>query len=558
MSELGDPSNALLKVLLVEDDDQHAFIVTRAFGKHLPQAVIDRGRNAEEAQALLAARTFDILLLDHTLPGMTGLELLHTLPDRGVDIPVIMFTSSGDRELAVNALRAGAYDYVVKTADSLFYIPIIAQRAVEKHGIEREHRLLKAQLIEAQSETERNCRQISEQNVRLRETQKELSSAYDKLLEMNRLKSVFMANMSHELRTPLNAIIGYTSLLLDRIYGVISPRQEECLQRMNRRANELLHQINGILDFAKFEANRMPLFIENFLVSEVVAEAEDTVRPLLKDVQFKFETRIVDAPQMRSDRHKVRQILVNLLSNAFKFTKQGQVSLEVSHHAPEGTIEFVIRDSGIGIRESDLTQIFEEFHQVDGSSTRRFGGTGLGLSIVKKMLDLLGGRVHVTSQFGQGSCFQVFVPQMVGSASEALGVSSLFGASEEPRVPSPTTSVPKLVLAIDDDEDVLKIIEESLVPDGYSVLGAATAQEGFELAVTRNPAVIMLDIALPDRSGWDLLREFKQHPVTRATPVLVMSVIDNRALGFSLGAADYLIKPVPQAKWLDAVRRVLA
>ncbi|MBI3890491.1 MAG: response regulator [Candidatus Wallbacteria bacterium] len=556
---LTDPAVSGLRVLLVEDDDEHAFIVRKAFGKHLPVAILDRAIDAHEAYKHLDAKSYDIILLDYTLPGTTGLEILRSFPSRGIDCPAIMFTSTGQKELAVEALRSGAYDYVVKTADSLFYIPIIAQRAVEKYGIEREHKMLKDQLLEARTQAEESLRQVSERNVKLRETQRELSSAYDKLLEMNRLKSIFMANMSHELRTPLNAIIGYTSLLLDNIYGGINQRQQECLQRMNRRANELLHQINSILDFSKFEANRMPLFIESFSLREVVAEAEETVRPLLQDAQVRFTMDVGDIPRMRSDRHKVRQILVNLLSNAFKFTEKGDVALAVGYDSSSEMVELTVQDTGIGIREEDLQHIFEEFRQVDGSSTRRFGGTGLGLSIVKKLLELLGGEIYVSSKPEHGSTFRVKLPLALGPAPSA--------PEPEPTVfslPELGTSVTRAadtgsrsVLSIDDDEDVIKIVEESLAPEGYSVLGAASGREGLRMAMSSQPSVILLDIALPDMIGWDVLRELKQNPETRNTPVIVMSVIDNKALGFSLGAADYLIKPVGKNKWVESVRRVL-
>lgn len=556
---LSDLSASSLRVLLVEDDDEHAFIVRKAFGKHLPLAVLERAVDARDAYSHIDSNVYDIVLLDYTLPGITGLEILRGLQERNLECPAIMFTSTGQKELAVEALRSGAYDYVVKTADSLFYIPIIAQRAVEKYGIEREHKLLKAQLLEARAQAEENLRQSSERNAKLRETQRELSSAYDKLLEMNRLKSIFMANMSHELRTPLNAIIGYTSLLLDNIYGAVNQRQQECLQRMNRRANELLHQINSILDFSKFEANRMPLFIEAFDVREVVNEAEETVRPLLQDATVRVAVNVTDVPKMRSDRHKVRQILVNLLSNAYKFTEKGQVLLTVERDPALEMVEFTVQDSGIGIREEDLQHIFEEFRQVDGSSTRRFGGTGLGLSIVRKLLELLGGEIYVSSVFGSGSTFRVRLPLSLGACGvEAEPEPAVFSLPVQDRpLAQPGSSKPRMILSIDDDEDVIKIVEESLTPEGYSVIGAPNGREGLRLAQAVTPSVILLDIALPDMIGWDVLRELKTIPSTRETPVIVMSVIDNKALGFSLGAADYLIKPVGKNKWIESVRRVL-
>ncbi len=541
-----------LRVLLIEDDDEHAFIVDKAFGKHLPTATVERAINADGALNAVRENRFDIILLDHSLPGATGMELLHTLNSEDVEAPIIMFTSSEGRELVVEALQAGAYDYVVKTAESLFYIPIIAQRAVEKYGIERDQQLLKEQLLEARTDAVKNFEQVSERNRELKETQKELSDAYDRLLEMNRMKSVFMANVSHELRTPLNAIMGYTSLLLDSTYGQLSKKQADCLRRVDRRANDLLRQINDILDFSKFETNRMPLFIEAFAFLEVVEEAERKVRPLTQGAAFEFRTELDEVPTMQSDRQKIRRVLVHLLTNAIKFTETGHVLLKVSHDQDSQSVIVLVEDTGIGIESGDIKSIFTEFHQLDGSSTRQFGGTGLGLSIVKKMVELLGGHVDVSSEPGQGSRFQVRLPIL-------LGPPSVLPASEPPP-PDPARQRPErdglTLLSVDDDQDVIRLVEESLAPEGYSVISARTGGEAIEMAIFNRPDAILLDVALPDMMGWDVLRQLKQNPDTRSTPVIIMSAVDNKELGYSLGAEDYLVKPVDKEQWIASILKV--
>jgi len=243
---------------------------------------------------------------------------------------------------------------------------------------------------------------LAEQNTRLQWQSRELEKA-------NRLKSEFLASMSHELRTPINALIGYASLMLDRIYGDLTPRQEEGLSRIQGAAQHLLALINDILDLAKIEAGRMPLHLEDVALGAIVTEISQQIEPLVKKKQLTYS---VDMPSTRlvlhTDRTKVKQILLNLLSNAVKFTHHGGIWVTVSKD--EEDLRFDVRDTGIGIRATDLESIWEDFRQVDQSRTREFGGTGLGLSITRKLVDALGGHVFAESVFGQGSTFTVVLP----------------------------------------------------------------------------------------------------------------------------------------------------
>ncbi len=243
---------------------------------------------------------------------------------------------------------------------------------------------------------------LAEQNQRLQWQSRELEKA-------NRLKSEFLASMSHELRTPINALIGYTSLMIDRIYGDITPKQEEGLTRIQASAQHLLALINDILDLAKIEAGKMPLHLEDVPVASIIAEITQQIEPLVKKKALEFTTEIPgDAPVMHTDRTKVKQILLNLLSNAVKFTHAGGITLRI---VPSDTsVRMDIVDTGIGIRTQDLHAIWEDFRQVDQSRTREFGGTGLGLSITRKLVEALGGEVSVKSEYGEGSTFSVSLP----------------------------------------------------------------------------------------------------------------------------------------------------
>jgi PAS domain S-box-containing protein len=259
------------------------------------------------------------------------------------------------------------------------------------------------------SDLERRIREatsdLAEQNVRLQWQSQEVERA-------NKLKSEFLASMSHELRTPINALIGYSALLLDGVLGDVNQRQRDALLRGRAAAEHLLALINDILDLAKIEAGKMPLRLEEVSLRDVIMEVTQQVEPMVRKKQIEFTTEVApDCPPITSDRTKVKQILLNLLSNAAKFTNRGRVSVE-AHRAVDG-VRIDVIDTGIGIRASDLQAIWEDFRQVDQSRTREFGGTGLGLSITRKLLDRLGGSVDVRSTYGEGSTFSVYLPLRV-------------------------------------------------------------------------------------------------------------------------------------------------
>ena len=243
---------------------------------------------------------------------------------------------------------------------------------------------------------------LAEQNTRLQWQSRELEKA-------NRLKSEFLASMSHELRTPINALIGYASLMLDRIYGDLTPRQEEGLNRIQGAAQHLLALINDILDLAKIEAGRMPLHLDDVTLADIVTEISQQIEPLVKKKSLSFNVEMPPKPlTLHTDRTKVKQILLNLLSNAVKFTHKGGIWVTISRD--EEDLRFDVRDTGIGIKDSDIESMWEDFRQVDQSRTREFGGTGLGLSITRKLVDALGGHVFAESVFGKGSTFTVVLP----------------------------------------------------------------------------------------------------------------------------------------------------
>jgi PAS domain S-box-containing protein len=246
--------------------------------------------------------------------------------------------------------------------------------------------------------------ELEERNRQLEWQRHELERAY-------RLKSQFLASMSHELRTPINALLGYTSLMRDQIYGELNRRQEEALTRMYTASQHLLELVNDILDLAKIEAGKMPVHVEQVDVNQLIRELSQTIEPMIRRKKLEYESELQDGlPLLLTDRTKVKQVILNLLSNAIKFTHEGRVEVRTRPAEEDDGVLVQVSDTGIGIREEDLGKIFDDFRQVDQSSTREYGGTGLGLSITKKLLHLLGGTVQVESDFGQGTTFNVWLP----------------------------------------------------------------------------------------------------------------------------------------------------
>jgi PAS domain S-box-containing protein len=285
---------------------------------------------------------------------------------------------------------------------------------------ERLYEALKRLNSELEERVREATADLAEQNARLQWQSQEVERA-------NKLKSEFLASMSHELRTPINALIGYSALLLDGVLGELSTRQRDALSRGRLAAEHLLALINDILDLAKIEAGKMPLHLEDVALREVTTEVSQQVEPMLRKKQLDFVMEVApDCPMIYSDRTKIKQVLLNLLSNAVKFTNKGRVSIDI--RCAPGGVRIDVVDTGIGIRQSDLQAIWEDFRQVDQSRTREFGGTGLGLSITRKLLERLGGSVTVQSSYGEGSTFSVYLPVRAPASSSSeystVGVSS--------------------------------------------------------------------------------------------------------------------------------------
>jgi PAS domain S-box-containing protein len=383
---------------------------------------------------------------------------------------------------------------------------------------------------------------------KVRERTAELEVARDQALTATQHKSEFLANMSHELRTPLNAVIGFSEVLLEKMFGEINRKQEEYLGDILGSGRHLLALINDILDLAKIESGHMELDLGTFdlpaaLNSTVMLIRERTQRHRIH-VSLDIDHRL---GQFTADERKLKQILLNLLSNAVKFTPdEGALSLKAV--LQRDSVEISVTDTGIGIEPEFQQKIFDEFIQVGDHLPKR-EGTGLGLALTKKFIELHGGQIRVQSAKGQGSTFTFTLP-VLPTPEKRLAPT---GAKPDGH---PNASAP-LVLVVEDDPAAAKLLSIYLSEAGFSVEVAPDGDAGFEKAKTLRPALITLDILIPKTDGWELLTRLKADQATASIPVVVVSIIDEPGRGFSLGAADYLMKPVDREVLVRVMQRVV-
>ena len=374
----------------------------------------------------------------------------------------------------------------------------------------------------------------------------------------NHAKSDFLAKMSHELRTPLNAIIGYSEMLHEEAEDMGDEAYLPDLKKIQSAGKHLLDLINDVLDLSKIEAGRMDFYFESFDVRQMLDEVASTITPLAELNGNQLEIKCPDdVGDMISDITKVRQILFNLLSNACKFTERGAIALEVVQGTKNSDdwIEFSVADSGIGMTPEQLQKVFGAFTQADSTTTRNYGGTGLGLAITKNFAEKLKGSVTVTSEPGQGSTFTVRLPirppeQRVAALDEAQRV------SYKPADDQIVSRDAKTILVVDDDPVARDLLRRHLGRGGYRVEEAENGEEALRLARNFLPDAITLDVLMPQMDGWAVLSALKEDPELENIPVTMLSIVDDRRIGFTLGASEYLTKPIDREKLLAVLARI--
>ncbi len=381
---------------------------------------------------------------------------------------------------------------------------------------------------------EEKSREIYLANQELRQLADGLTLARNAALEANQAKSRFLANMSHELRTPLNAIIGYSEMLQEEAEDLGQDGFVPDLKKIHDAGKHLLALINDILDLSKIEAGKMELYFETVDLATVVQEIVSTITFLVEKNGNALALRLDDdLGSMRTDLTRLRQVLFNLLSNASKFTSQGTITLGATRERVDGVgwMRFWITDTGIGMTPEQLGKLFQAFSQAEASTTKKFGGTGLGLVISQRFCQMMGGDVTVESVSGVGSTFTVRLP--------VDGVDAKAGAA----VVKPSEGLPT-VLVIDDDPTAHDLMQRFLDKQGLNMVGVASGEEGLRLASDLRPAVIMLDVLMPGMDGWAVLTRLKADPDLAAIPVIMVTMVDGRNMGFALGATDFLTKPI--------------
>jgi DNA-binding response OmpR family regulator len=535
------------KILIVDDEPE----LLAGYARLLEAAGYDVSSVATGGECLRRARAEhpDLILLDVTLPDASGVEVCRQIkadPELAASFVINISELESDAESEEEVLESGADGYLAKPVH-------------ERQLLANVKAFLRIKATEKTLRESESC---------YRQLAGELKESNRRLQEYNRLKAEFVANMSHELRTPLTAIIGFANLA--QITRNTEPIPELCLnafERILRNGRHLLALIDDVLDISKIEAGRMKVHREHFDLTEMVQGTFGELQSLAEQKGIGYRLHIADdLPVAFTDPLRVRQVLVNLLSNALKFTAKGSVEAELMPWG-ENEFRFIVRDTGVGIEGQALNLIFERFRQVDGSMTRVAGGAGLGLSIVRQIVELLGGKIDVTSERDRGSTFIVTLP-LVGpepGLPESLAAATFrtlapveTEATAHELLPATDADARPLVLIIEDDMDAAALLSETISRAGYRVRVAREGTTGLQLARELEPAAVTLDVMMPGMDGWRVLQALKSDRKMAQIPVIVCSIVDSRPLGYRLGASDYLLKPVEPGTLLTTLRGVCA
>jgi len=449
---------------------------------------------------------------------------------------------------AAKAVSGGDYTHRLEftSRDEIGMVAVAFNRMSER--VQGAQQRMEGRVRERTRELDGTLTQLREQEQRLYEAKEAAERA-------NHSKSDFLAKMSHELRTPLNSIIGFSEVLQDRVFGELNEKQGQYVDHVLTSGRQLLDLINDILDLSKVEVGRMDLHLENVSVEPNLAHVMAIVQTLAaqKNIELHLDVES-DLRRVHVDASKLKQIMYNLVGNAIKFTPDGgRIDVSATRtsttNGKEEMIQIAVADTGIGISGEDIGRVFDEFEQVDNTYAREQPGTGLGLALTRRLVELHGGQISLESEVGCGCTFRFTLP----TEREDAGA---------PALPEPTDEIvigesAPLVLIVDDDRVAADLLTHYLTHAGYRVQHAVNGDEALALARDRQPDVITLDILMPGLDGHEVLSQLKKCPETQDIPVVVVSVTEDRAIGMSLGAADWFVKPARRKEFVCAIQRAV-
>jgi signal transduction histidine kinase/uncharacterized protein (DUF302 family) len=525
-------------LLAIDDDPDNRAFLTKAVAKQGFEVVT--APNATQARRQLDGRRPALIFLDVQMPEESGLALLPQMLRDYPESVVVMMTAYGSEQVAAEALRGGADDYIAKPID-LQRLRALLERNLDKQRLRSERQSLVARLKDSN-------RYLMRQHAALRRADEEILQINRQLEQSNRYKSEFLANMSHELRTPLNAVLGFSEILLDATMNLTSGERTEFLRNIHSSGQHLLGLINDILDLAKIEAGKMELHAEEMPVAEALQEVTSILEPMARQQGLQLiMAGLADVGVIKADRSKFKQVLYNLLSNAVKFTPPpGQITVTVKDSPEQLTVS--VHDTGIGMKEEDLPKLFREFEQIDGSYTRRYQGTGLGLALCRRFVEMHGGRIWAESHFGKGSTFTFTIPRDPRLATTTEPLVEEAQTVESMELP--------LVLVVEDDPASSQRLTAEIQGVGFRVAHAIDGNEAVRKAMEILPDLIVIETVLPVKDGWQVLTELRARAATADVPVLVCSVTRNQQLMTEFGVVGYVAKPWATKTMQDELRRV--
>ena len=549
-------ANGEFNVLVVDDEPVNLQVLINYLSLN-HYSVTQAMNGAEALEAVESGEKFDLVLLDVMMPKMTGYEVSKKIREKYPqdELPIVMLTAKNQVTDLVEGFDSGANDYLTK--------PIAKNELLARIRTHIQLSKVSTALKESVESLEISNKKIEDYSHTLKQKvedrTEQLRIARDVAEDANRSKSDFLANMSHELRTPLNAIIGFSEILHDRTFGEVNPKQERYVDNITTSGRHLLELINDILDLSKVEAGKMELelsqvSLKSLLENSLIMIKEKALsHSIILDLNIPAELSDLE---LYMDERKLKQIMFNLLSNAVKFTPDGG-RIEVEARGEEKEIAIRVSDTGIGIKPEDQERVFETFEQAGSMQGLNQQGTGLGLALTRRLVVLHGGRIWVESEGeGKGCTFIFTIP--TGTRELEKETPSSVATPQAKTIETSRTeegdSRPT-VLVVEDDRHASELITHYLNEAGYAVAHAFDGKEVVELAKEIKPYAITLDILMPGKDGWEVLGELKANPETRGIPVVILSITEDQQLGFSLGAIEWLVKPVDRDYLIDVVGR---